>query len=262
MFYLSRAVVELLAPFSFSLILLILAFFLLVFRKVRLGALFLASALFLQIFFGYGFLVQQRVVDMEAMYPAVTEAGPQEFKGKQFNYIVVLGSAHVSDNRLAAVGQLGVSSLYRLIEGVRLLQLQPDAKLVVTGGVGYDPVANALVVGRAAESIGVPRERIIVEDRPRDTRQEAEMLFPLLGKEEFILVTSAMHMPRAMKIFQDHGMRPIAAPTDYIMKKEVVEPPGRLFPSTANLDLSRRILYEWLAEQWIFIKKTVEKFSW
>ncbi|MBU1567886.1 MAG: YdcF family protein [Proteobacteria bacterium] len=261
MFYLSRAVVELVAPFPLSVVLLVLAFLLLVIRKVRLGALCLALALFLQIFFGYGFLVRERIAGIEALYPAITEAGLVELKAKQVKYIVVLGSGHVSDSRLSSVSQLGGSSLYRLVEGIRLLQLKPDARLVVSGGIGYDPVANAEVVGRVAESIGVAKERIIIEKRPRDTLQEAEMLFPLLGQDAFVLVTSAMHMPRAMKIFQDRGMRPIAAPTDYVMKREVVEPPGRLFPTTFNLDLSRRILYEWLAEQWLFIKKSVEKFS-
>ncbi len=261
MFYLSRAVVELAAPFPLSVFLLVLALLLLLFRKVKIGTLCLAIALFLQIFCGYGFVVRQWVADLEAQYPAITEAGLQELKGKPFKFIVVLGSGHVSDIRLSAVSQLGGSSLYRLIEGVRLLQLKPDAKLILSGGIAYDPVANGEVVGRVAESIGVPKERIIVENRPSDTIQEAEMLFPLLGQEAFVLVTSAMHMPRAMQIFQDHGMHPFAAPTDYVIKQEVVEPPGKLFPSTGNLDLSRRILYEWLAEQWMFIKKTVGKFT-
>jgi uncharacterized SAM-binding protein YcdF (DUF218 family) len=261
MFYLSRAVVELAAPFPFSITLLVLAFLLLVFRKVRLGTVCLGLALFLQIFCGYGFFVRERITDQEALYPAMTEAGLKELKEKQFKYIVVLGSGHVSDSRLSAVSQLGGSSLYRLVEGVRLLQVKPEAKLVVSGGIGYDPVANALVVGQVAESIGVPKDKIIIENRPRDTLQEAEVLFPLLGQEIFVLVTSAMHMPRAMKIFQDRGMHPIAAPTDYVLKQEVVEPPARLFPSAGNLELSRRILYEWLAEQWTFIKKTVEKLS-
>lgn len=261
MFYLSRTVVELIAPFPFSLALLFLTLFLLVLRKIKLGVLCLSLALFLQIFCGYGFLARQQIIDQEAVYPAVTDAGLLELKGKQFNYIVVLGSGHVSDSRLSAVSQLGGSSLYRLIEGVRLLQLKPHVKLVLSGGIGYDPVANAEVVGRVAESIGVPKERIIVENRPRDTLQEAEMLLPLLGREEFVLVTSAMHMPRAMKIFHDRGMHPIAAPTDYVMKREVVEPPGSLFPSAGNLDLSKRLFYEWLAELWMNLKKSAKKIS-
>ena len=201
------------------------------------------------------------LVDMESLYPAITEDGLSVLKSKQINAIVVLGSGHVSDRRMSAVSQLGGSSLYRLIEGVRFLQLLPEAKLIVTGGVGYDPVANGEVVGRVALSVGVPKERLIIENRPRDTLQEAEMLKPLLGKEEFLLVTSALHMPRAMQIFQDQGMRPLAAPTDYVMKKEIVAPPGRLFPSPGNLDLSRRILYEWLAEQLIHVKKRIAGLS-
>jgi len=260
-FYFSRAVVELAAPFPFGVFLLVVAFILLLFRKIRLGACCLAIVLFLYIFFGYGFLVRQRVVDMESLYPAITEEGLHALKSKQINSIVVLGSGHVSDERISAVSQLGGSSLYRLIEGVRLLQVLPEAKLIVTGGIGYDPVANADVVGRVALSIGVPRDRLIIENRPRDTLQEAEMLLPLLGKEEFILVTSALHMERAMRIFQEQGMHPLAAPTDYVMKKEIVEPPGRLFPSPGNLDLSRRILYEWMAEQLIHVKKLIAGLS-
>ena len=261
MFYLSRAVVEFFAPFPFSIFLLVLAWFFLVLRKVRLGILLLTFALFIQIFSGYGFFIKQRIIDVESRYPAVTETELQVFKGKQIKYIVVLGSGHVSDPRMSAVSQLGGSSLYRLIEGVRLLQLQPEAKLIVTGGNGYDPVANAEVVGRVAVSIGVSMDRIIIENRPRDTLQEAEMLLPLLGNKEFILVTSALHMPRAMKIFHDQGMRPLAAPTDYVIKKEAVGPPGRLFPSPGNLDLSRRIFYEWTAEQLINIKELIARLS-
>ncbi len=261
MFYLSRAVFELITPFPFSIFLLLLALFFLVLRKVRFGVLLLTFALFLQIFSGYGFIVKQRVSALEFRYPAVTETEPHVIKGKQIKHIVVLGSGHISDGRMSAVSQLGGSSLYRLIEGVRFLQLQPEAKLIISGGIGYDPVANAEVVGRVALSIGVPKERLIIENRPRNTLQEAEMLLPILGKEEFILVTSALHMPRAMQIFQDQGMHPLAAPTDYVIKKEVVEPPGRLFPSPGNLDLSRRILYEWMAEQLINVKKFIARLS-
>lgn len=118
MFYLSRAAVELLAPFPLSILLLILALFSLAIRKVRLGALCLILALFLQIFCGYGFLARQRVADLEALYPAVTEAGLQELQGRRFTYVVVLGSGHVSDNRLPAISQIGGASLYRLVEGI------------------------------------------------------------------------------------------------------------------------------------------------
>ncbi|EKD36922.1 MAG: hypothetical protein ACD_75C01321G0001 [uncultured bacterium] len=49
-------------------------------------------------------------------------------------------------------------------------------------------------------------------------------------------------------------MQPIAAPTDYTVKHHEVEPPGTIFPSMANFDLSRRIIYEWIGSIWSKIK--------
>lgn len=133
-----------------------------------------------------------------------------------------------------------------MVEGGRLLQHYPKAKLLISGGVGYDPVPNAEVVADVAVSLGVAADRIVVENRPRDTLEEAELLLPVVQTDPFILVTSAHHMGRAIDIFQSYGMQPIAAPTDYIIKNHLVEPPGALFPTGGNFDLSARILYEWL----------------
>lgn len=258
MFYLSRAGVELLAPFPFTVLLLVLALVLLFLRRVKIGMVFLAIALFIQIFAGYGFFVRQHLAAIEASYPPLTGDSLQEVRQQQISSIVVLGSGHVSDPRLPANSQIGGASLYRLTEGIRLALLQPEAKLILTGGIGYDPVPNAEVVNRVADSLGFPQERIIVENRPRDTLQEAEMLLPVLGDQKFFLVTSALHMPRAMHIFQARGMQPIAAPTDYLFKKELVSSAGALFPSAGNMELARRLLYEWLATAWGKVKTLVK----
>jgi uncharacterized SAM-binding protein YcdF (DUF218 family) len=74
--------------------------------------------------------------------------------------------------------------LLNLIEEhiVRLFNLFSDAKLVILSGIAYDPVPNADLVKRVAESLGVPTERIVTEDRPKDTVQEAWYLVPFLGE--------------------------------------------------------------------------------
>ncbi len=254
MFYLSRVFVELLAPFTFSILLLLFALVLLLLRRVKSGTVVLAIALFVQIFTGYGFFVRQHLAALEFTYPALTGNYLQEVQQKPISHIVVLGSGHVSDERLPANSQIGGASLYRLGEGIRLALLFPQAQLILTGGIGYDPVPNAEVVNQVAESLGFPRERLIVENRPRDTLEEAELLVSVLGEPPFLLVTSALHMPRAMQILQEKGLNPIAAPTDYIIKQDLARTAGAFFPSTGNIDLAKRVLYEWLATVWASLK--------
>ena len=255
MFDLSRAIVELLAPANFCLLLLICSLYCLLLRKIKIGIACLAVSISLQIFFGYGLVVRDKFIRMESTYPPLTKTELTTLKDKPIRNIVVLGSDHVSDRRLPPNSQLGGASLYRLVEGMRILSYFPEARLVVTGGIGYDPVANAKVVAETAISLGVPASRILVKDRPRDTLQEAEVLWPVLGGDEFILVTSAQHMPRAMSIFTGRGMRPIPAPTDYLIKQQAVAPPGTLFPSPGNQELAKRLLYEWIAGTWQKIKE-------
>jgi glycosyltransferase involved in cell wall biosynthesis len=156
MFYLSRVFVELLAPFPFSILLLLIALVLLLLHRVKVGTFCLAIALFLQIFAGYGFFVRQHFAEIEATYPALTGKFLQKVQEKPISKIVVLGSGHVSDDRLPANSQIGGASLYRLVEGIRLALLHPEAQLILTGGVGYDPVPNAEVVNLVAESLGFP----------------------------------------------------------------------------------------------------------
>jgi len=254
MFFLTRAAVEILAPFNLALILLLTGFMFLVFRNKRRGMLSFGFGLFVLFFCGYGFFVKDYLAGQEQRFPPLNGEYLQAAQAKRIRHIVVLGSGHVSDNRLPVTSRIDNSSLYRLVEGVRIFRALPGSKLLISGGIGYDPRPNADVVTEVAVSIGVPAERIIVENRPRDTQQEARLLLPLLKKDEFILVTSALHMPRAMKTFQDLGMRPLPAPTDYILKRHLREPPGSYLPSMGNLDLARRLIYELIGRLWTYIQ--------
>lgn len=66
--------------------------------------------------------------------------------------------------------------------------------------------------------MGVPPEAILLEDRSRNTYEnaiETKKLLAAEGLTEIILVTSAMHMPRAQAIFAKQGMTVTPAPTDF-----------------------------------------------
>ena len=130
--------------------------------------------------------------------------------------IVALGGGWSPEPGWPISSQLTVSSAIRLLEGVRLAIALPDARLVVSGGTSDPdrraPLAHILAQG--AQEQGIPEDRIVIVDTPRDTAQEARAMASLLGPEQrFLLVTTAAHMPRAMAHFHRVGLEPIPAPT-------------------------------------------------
>jgi uncharacterized SAM-binding protein YcdF (DUF218 family) len=76
-------------------------------------------------------------------------------------------------------------------------------------------MSHAQVMAAAARSLGVAAEDVVADVTARDTDDEATALTARLGKEPFILVTSASHMPRSVALFRNRGASPIPAPTDH-----------------------------------------------
>lgn len=257
----TRIVAEILSPIALCFIFSLLALLALLFRRRLLAGCLMTLVVWLYLVCGYGWLARDQILARESVYPPVGEEQLRVLQQDLHRFVVVLGSGHISDARLPVTGQIGGTSLARLAEGIRLQRLLPGAKLVVSGGAVGDPVANARVVAAVAESLGVAREQLVIEDRPLDTVEEARFLAPVLKDAPFVLVTSALHMPRAMAIFENLGMRPVAAPTDYVIKISAVAPPGSYLPSLTNFDLSRRILYEWLGDIWSRVKTAVTAWS-
>src|SRR4051812_25996313 len=97
----------------------------------------------------------------------------------------------------------------------------PNARIVFTGGSGrlvYHGSTGAELAARLFESFGIAKERIELEDKSRDTLENArftkEMVKPKPG-ERWLLVTSAHHMPRSVGLFRSEGFPVEAYPVDY-----------------------------------------------
>jgi uncharacterized SAM-binding protein YcdF (DUF218 family) len=110
-----------------------------------------------------------------------------------------------------------------------------------------DTVAIATALAAAAVSLGVDPAALIVEDRPRNTAEEADRMAERAPAHALVLVTSASHMPRAVRLFEERGLQVIPAPTHYL----TTEPRGvrRWFrpPSADNARKVERAVYELLA---------------
>ncbi len=169
------------------------------------------------------------------------------FEQQQGNidYIVVLGCSHTTNDRLPVIAELKTCSLERLMEAHRVSLLHPEALLITSGYAFTDEVSNAQKVKEAAISIGIPADKIIIEERPKDTEEEAELLYPLLKNKRFVLVTNAIHMPRAYRYFQKENLSPLLAPTNLLYKGESSEMLSNL-PNVSTLEKTTRALYELL----------------
>jgi len=128
------------------------------------------------------------------------------------DYIIILGCSHTTDYELPATSELGMCSLQRLVEAIRILRIHPEAQLITSGYASNDEVSNAEKVKQAAMLLGVAEQKIIVESFPQDTQEEAQLMAPRVSGKNVVLVTNSDHMPRAIKYFQLEGINPIPAP--------------------------------------------------
>jgi uncharacterized SAM-binding protein YcdF (DUF218 family) len=109
----------------------------------------------------------------------------------------------------------------RMTAIAELARRYPDARIVFTGGSGrflYDGVTESELAARLFASFGIAKERITLEDKSRDTLENArftrELVKPKPG-ERWLLVTSAHHMPRSVALFRAEGFSVEAFPVDY-----------------------------------------------
>jgi uncharacterized SAM-binding protein YcdF (DUF218 family) len=248
----ARFITPFLAPLPLGLFFLLAALTALLLRLRQAAILSLLLSLGIFLFSGYGLVARSQLYELERRYPPFDTAKLSADERQQIQFVVVLGNnSHVSDPGLPQIGQLGTPSLYRLTEGIRIHRELPGSRLVVGGGTSQDdPRSNAAVAGQAARLLGVDSNRLVLEDRPRDTAEEAAYLKPLLGSRPFVLVTSAAHMARAVRLFQAAGLKPLAAPTDFILKDKQRRSSGDFLPSCGNLEISRQVIYEWLGNLW------------
>ncbi len=118
----------------------------------------------------------------------------------------------------------------RLTEAVALARRHPAAKVVFTGGSGnlLDQNLKEADTARAVfESLGLSGDRVLYEAESRDTWENALFAMRLVRPgpaENWLLVTSAAHMPRAVGAFRQAGWRVIPWPVDYETLPEGGEP--------------------------------------
>jgi uncharacterized SAM-binding protein YcdF (DUF218 family) len=209
-------------------------------KRVRPGTWILAGAVALAYLSSTSLVGNALLVPLERQYPALDLA-----KIAAVSDIVVLGSGYEPYDHIPVTGALDPDGLARIAEGVRLARARPGARLLVSGGArpGHAPIAEGYA--QFAAAMGIAPSSVVSLHRALDTAQEARDVFAVLGHSPFILVTSAYHMPRAMKLMQRAGAQPLAAPTGQLMRTHGSEAFGVL-PGSRGLRKTETALHEYL----------------
>jgi uncharacterized SAM-binding protein YcdF (DUF218 family) len=141
------------------------------------------------------------------------------------------------------------------------LYLQKKAPLIILSGGRIDwrgsgtPESADMVT--VLTSLGIPKEALIEEPDSLNTYQNAVNVKKILEARrirQVLLVTSAMHMPRSLLIFQKQGIDVVAAPCDFLISQGEMQELGsspkaailNLLPDTGYLDEFTRALKEYV----------------
>jgi uncharacterized SAM-binding protein YcdF (DUF218 family) len=228
-------------PFAMASCLAMAGVVLLVFRMRRAGRAALVLALVVG-YLGCTSLVGDALLGpLERRYPPLNlDATPADTP-----YVVVLGSGYDPADHLPVTAALDRDGLVRVVEGIRISRRLHDARLVVSGGAGPGDTPSAYGYQKLADELGVDVPRANVLDTPRDTEEESRAVAARIGAAPFILVTSAYHMPRAMRLMHQAGLDPIAAPTGQRVGVPPITGVMRLLPTSSGLRKTELALHEY-----------------
>ena len=232
-------------PSGMVLTLLILGLYFLYRDRYKFAKIFLSLGLGFLLLFAYPPFANFLIQNLEDRYSKYDYQ--QDIK-----YIHVLGSGHNTDETQPLSSQVG--SIRRVLEGVIIHKQIKGSKLILTGFKGKTNISNAQMNEKLALSLGVKKEDIILGIEPKDTQEEAIFTKSIVGKEPFVLVTSASHIPRSMKLFESLGLHPIPAPTNFYKD----EFRGFLrVPDLDSFSKSTRAIHEYYGMLWNYIKEQI-----
>ena len=165
-------------------------------------------------------------------------------KIKSAEYIIILGGGYTDDKTMPESSQLGISSLARLIEGMRLKKINTKAKFIFSGGKPFtEKYSEASIYQKTYKSISYDTANYILSELPHNTKSEADEAFKLIGKSKLILVTTASHMPRSVYLFEKMGCNVIPAPCDFSVKDLAFLPN---FPSGMSIKQTELAIHEYV----------------
>ncbi len=195
-------------------------------------------------------LVSDRLIGtLEKEYPV-----PETVEG---DVIVMLGGGSTLDTpNVNGVGHLSGFAANRLLTSAQLYQ-KLHIPIILSGGKVLETTGCEAEISKLILlGLGVPEEKIIIEDKSLNTTENAmytKVLLEKYGFEQPILVTSAFHMRRSVLQFDKVQLTVLPYPTDYQSNIRYQFELHQLWPSAGALLNTSLALKEYvgiLAAKW------------
>jgi uncharacterized SAM-binding protein YcdF (DUF218 family) len=202
-------------PSNIAVMLGLLGVLLMATRFARAGARLAATSVVLTAILGLTPFGNALILPLEQRFP------PWNDGGRAPDGIVVLGGA-LDSVISGARGDIALNeAAERMTDVAALARRYPAARIVFSGGEGqlvFRGANESALALRLFDSFGIAASRITVEDRSRDTVENARFTKAIVGPrpgERWLLVTSAHHMPRSVGAFRHAGFAVEAYPVDW-----------------------------------------------
>ena len=203
-------------PINIFLFLLIAGSILLLSRHSSIGRKLVLSATVFMIFFAVVPIGDWLTERLENRFPSNPTLSP-DIAG-----IIVLGGAINLNITTSRQQPALTSSGERYTEFVYLSRQFPEARLIFSGGSG-SVLDQSMKEADAAKSFferaGLEGSKVLYERYSRNTYENAVLSRKFAGElinKQWVLVTSALHMPRAMGVFRKAGWKVVPYPVDYL----------------------------------------------
>ncbi|ACB35346.1 protein of unknown function DUF218 [Leptothrix cholodnii SP-6] len=159
--------------------------------------------------------------------------------------IVLAGGVDAGASQPGDYQFLTEGSLRRTVAAAHWARADDTRRLLVSGGHGSIP--EAVLMTRMLADLGIDSRRIRIDSASTNTAQSGRNIAAQLGPVQagrVGVITSADHMPRALRELQSQGIATCAMPMDYRHVAPIL--PGHLVPQLTALGKSTRALHEYI----------------
>jgi uncharacterized SAM-binding protein YcdF (DUF218 family) len=258
LFFITSKIVQfLIEPLNLIFLATLLAWFFLIIRKPALTNRLLAFAAIGFLGVGYMPIPESliRILENAVPKPSIQNLNPDQFAG-----IIILGGAIEGEDVAVDHGEISLkSSAERVTKGLELIRKYPDKPFIFSGfsgrvnprGISEADAFNQLIQEQGLGDI--TNATAFYENQSRNTYENAvyskkiiDAIYPQSPDQQlkpWLLVTSASHMYRSLKIFEKQGIAVIAVPVDYQTANTLQ---WREFDLTEGAFLWNKLLHEYI----------------